>query len=145
MIEIEGIEEIVRRLGVAQTIRLLRNPIWRGAGRIVNYMADYPPQPAGTRYVRGKGTANRAGVVTRFTSERLGQSWTQEVRETSDSIEGEVGNNASYGPFVQTEQFQAGWMGHWQNTDEAAVEEFEPVIGQDIEETLQGALNGTVS
>lgn len=129
MIRIQGVEEIVRRLGVAQTVRLLRSPIWRGVARIVSFMGEYPPQPADTTY-RRTGT--------------YGRRWTEEVTETEDSIQGEAGSNSSYGPFVGSEQFQARWMGHWQ-TDEDAVDEFEPVIGREIEETLQGALNGTVS
>lgn len=129
MIEIDGIEEIVRRLGVAQTIRLLRSPIWRGVARIVGFMGDYPAQPAETTY-RRTGT--------------LGRRWTEEVTETADGIEGEVGNASNYGPFVQSQQFQARWMGHWQ-TDEDAVDTFQDPIAADIEETLQGALNGTVS
>ena len=128
MIEIEGIAEIVRRLGVAETIRILRSPIWRGVARIVGFMGEYPPQPP-TDY-RRTGT--------------LGRRWTEEVTETADSIEGEVGNATNYGPFVQSEQFQSRWMGHWQ-TDEDAVDTMTDPITADIEETLQGALNGTVS
>lgn len=142
-ISIEGIEELIRRVGLAQTVRILRPPMWRSVARIVRFMADYPPRPAGTRYQRGKGMANAAGVVTRFTSEVLGESWTQEVEESETGLMGRAGNNASYGPFVQSAEFQARWMGHWQ-TDEDAVEELTDPIEDDFEAAIQGALNGTV-
>lgn len=123
-ITIQGIEDLIRRVGMARTVQILRPPMTRSMARIVNRMGDYPPQPSGTTY-RRTGT--------------LGRRWTQEITETADSIEAKAGNNTSYGPFVQSEQFQAAWMGHWQ-TDQDVITELEPVILADFEQVIGEAL-----
>jgi len=123
-ITIQGLEPLIRRVGMARTIQILRPPMTRSVARIVERMGDYPPQPAGTTY-RRTGT--------------LGRRWTMEVTEDADGITAEAGNNTTYGPFVQSEQFQAAWMGHWQ-TDRDVIEELEPVILADFEQVIGEAL-----
>lgn len=124
-IEIRGIQELIERVGIAKAIQFLRPPITRSMARVVARMADYPPQPP-TPY-RRTGT--------------LGRGWTQEVTETADSIEGKAGNNTSYGPFVQSEQFQAHWMDYWQ-TDQDVISELEPTILADFDQVIGEVLNG---
>jgi hypothetical protein len=128
MIDIPGMEALIEKVGVLEAMRILRKPMQRGLARLVGFMADYPPSPAGSRYRRGRDPR----------SERLGQKWTQtpvEIKETSDGLEGRAGNNVSYGPFVQSEQFQARWMGHWQ-TDQDAVDQLSGPIQEDFEKEI---------
>lgn len=125
-IEIRGIDTLIERVGMVQAARILRPPMTRSMARVVARMADYPPQPAGTTY-RRTGT--------------LGRRWTQEVTETADSITAEAGNNTTYGPFAQSEMFQAHWMDHWQ-TDQDVISELEPTILADFDQVIGEVLNG---
>ncbi len=68
----------------------------------------YPPPIPGSPYVRG-GPG----------SENLGQKWTSRVTIGSGNFEGELGNNVSYGPFVQSEEFQATiHQGRWSTIEQ---------------------------
>ncbi len=69
----------------------------------------------------------------------LGRRWTQTIDATADGLTGRAGNNTVYGPFVQSEMFQAEWMGHWQ-TDEDVVDEQTEAIERDFEAEVQWAL-----
>lgn len=124
-ITITGIEELIKRLGMARATDVLHPPMVRSTARLVNFMARYPPQP--------RSTYRRTGT--------LGRRWTMVVTVTSDGIRGVVGNNTSYGPFVQSEQFQARALAHWQ-TDADALGELERPIIADFEEAIQTALSG---
>lgn len=69
-------------------------------------LKKYPAQRSGSNY-RRTGT--------------LGRRWTTEVNATSNDLTGIVGNNTPYGPFVQSEAFQASiHKGRWL-TDERSV------------------------
>lgn len=83
-------------------------------------MAEYPPP---------KPTSRRRG--------NLGRAWYVEVTETPDEVSAKVGNNMYYGPFVQSEAFQA-WMhqDYWQ-TDQMAVDQLRPAIEQDFQNTIR--------
>lgn len=75
-------------------------------------MADYPPKPAGSKYIR---TGN------------LGRKWTNKVTMTPNELMAIIGNNTSYAPWVQNYLFQAKQNRHWQ-TDKQVLEELEPSI-----------------
>lgn len=125
-VEIRGLEEAYRRLG-ADVLSVLRPPMYRAVIEVEGIMKKYPPPRADQKYVR-RGT--------------LGRRWTHEVTQTATSITGEVGNNTSYGPWVQSEQFQA-WMhrGRWE-TDEGALRTVQPHFVQDAEQAVLQALEG---
>lgn len=123
MIEVQGVDELRRRLGRAMARAVLRRPMARGLARLEAGMSLYPAQPE-TNYVR-TGT--------------LGRRWTQSMSERDDGLEGVVGNNTDYAPFVQSEEFQAGWMGHWQ-TDADVVELNRTAIERDFQAAIDGAL-----
>lgn len=73
---------------------------------LMNQMADYPPQPAGSTYIR-TGT--------------LGRRWTVKVMRVPGMVTTEVGNSTLYAPWVQSHQFQARSNRHWQ-TDKQVIE-----------------------
>jgi len=126
-IEITGIDDIFRKLGTVEALNTLRPPMQRGVFRIQGYMADYPPPPATSRYVR-TGT--------------LGRRWTTKIDEGMGGITGTVGNNTSYGPWVQSSAFQARvHQGRWTNTDERAVKDNENEIVADFEREIQSGLD----
>lgn len=71
--------------------------------------------PAGRWYERGTGTVYSSGHID-ATSEQLGRSWTTDLDVTPTTWEGVIGNDSTYGPFVQDEERQArihkarGWQ-----------------------------------
>lgn len=124
-ITITGIEELFRKLDRVQAIETLVPPMQRSVYRVVNAMADYPPPPAQSRYVR-TGT--------------LGRRWTSKTTRQSDGVTGTIGNNTSYGPFVQSKAFQARvHRGRWQ-TDEQVLTDNLTAIQADFERAIQAAL-----
>lgn len=124
-IHINGIDEAIQALGVAETIGVLRPPMQRAVHRIQAAMAEYPPQ-------RPDSTYRRTGT--------LGRRWTTRVTENAGGIVGKVGNNTAYGPFVQSEMFQATvHRGRWQ-TDQQVMEQQQAAIVADFEQAIRGAL-----
>ena len=124
-IEIRGLDELIERFGQVATNEVLRRPMQRAMYRIQRDMADYPPQKRNTGY-RRTGT--------------LGRRWTTDVRSDHGGLTGRVGNNTEYGPWVQSERFQA-WMhrDYWQ-TDEEVLEYNEDRIVDDFERAVVDAL-----
>lgn len=135
-IEIKGIAEVNAKLGSMVTREVLRPPMQRAVSRLQYVVQDYPPAPSGSRYIRGYGFAGGPR-----TSENLGKRWTTVIETHADGLVGKVGNNASYGPLVQSERFQTavhrrtGWM-----TDERALRENEDAIVGDFEREIERAL-----
>jgi hypothetical protein len=114
----------------------LRPPMVRGLARLQAGMAVYPPTRPGQRYIRGRGPTNAQGRVIAQTSQNLGKRWTNEINERGDGLEGRIGNNTSYGPFVQSAEDQA-WVhqGRWQ-TDEEVANQNEDAIRADFLSTI---------
>jgi len=108
----------------------------RGLARLQAGMAIYPPTRPGQRYVRGRGPTNAQGRVIANTSQNLGKRWTSEISESGSGITGRIGNNTTYGPFVQSAEDQA-WMhqGRWQ-TDEEVARQNEDAIRGDFLNTI---------
>lgn len=124
-IEIKGVNQLIRKLGEATAANALRPPMERSVMRLQRDMADYPPQRPGSAYVR-TGT--------------LGRRWTKEVTQSGGGLVGKVGNNTAYGPFVQSQQFQADvHRNRWQ-TDEQVVKRNEAAIVQDFRRAIEKAL-----
>lgn len=95
-IEVQGLDRLVRSLNAFEVFRVLRPGMIRGMARVVSAMADYPAPPQGSTYRRRGGT--------------LGRRWTQtqpSVSEGTTELTVKVGNNTTYGPWVQNDQFQA--------------------------------------
>lgn len=93
-------------------------------------IARYPRQRSGSRYVRGRGMANSRGQVRRLTSQRLGTRWTTRVSTSGGEIKGEVGNNVTYGPYVQDAQRQARvHRGVWQTDEDVINQNQREIVG----------------
>lgn len=135
-IEIKGVDELIRKLGKVEGVKVLEKPMQRSVYRLQRDMADYPPQRPGSKYIRGYGMAGGPA-----TSERLGQSWTVKVSRRANGLEGKVGTRVSYAPFVQSERFQARiHRGRWQ-TDAKVVEKNRAAIVADFKRAIREALN----
>ena len=134
---IKGDEDLVRRLKQLSSTRPINKVVAVGVTEIKSRIATYPPRSSantpkdrGRWYQRGYGSKYRRknGAVRGYkTSKTLGRRWT--VRIDQGGMRGRVGNNAAYGPFVQSASRQAsfhkrrGWK-----TDEAVIDEVRPIV-----------------
>ena len=124
-ITIKGVKELSEKLDRASRNDVLVPPMHRAVMRIQRVMATYPPQRAGSRYIR-TGT--------------LGRKWTTKVTASQSGVRGKVGNNTPYGPFVQSSQFQASiHRGRWQ-TDESVVDKNRAAIIAEFERAINAVL-----
>jgi hypothetical protein len=139
-IEISGVDRLIAKLGRVEGTRVLREPMQRAVLRLKADMQEYPEQRPGSRYVRGRGMANAAGVVEHRTSQQLGKRWTSRIAGSGAELTGKVGNNVTYAPFVQSRQFQARvHRGRWQ-TDVQVMERNRNAIVGDFEAAIRRAL-----
>ena len=124
-IEIQGIDALFRKLGNVTAISTLRPPMQRAVFRIEAGMKKYPSPPSGSRYRRTR---------------RLGNAWTIKIDQSANGLVGTVGNNTSYGPWVQSSMFQAAvHQGRWQTDQDVATKET-PAIIADFEQAIGAAL-----
>ena len=135
-ITITGVDELIKKLGAVQGTDILRRPMNEAVETIKTEMATYPRERSGSRYDRGYGM-----IGGPRTSERLGQKWTSRVTPSSGGLVGKIGNNVSYGPLVQSQQFQqwyhadTGWV-----TDQGALNKHRAAIIADFERAIAKAL-----
>lgn len=134
-VQVRGVEEVIRKLEKVGGRGALRRPMTKAVTHLHREIAIYPPSSSANSpangyswYERGFGTRSRTGRAWP-TSETLGRRWTHDV--SGDGKRGEVGNNASYGPFVQSEEKQAGFHKRrgWLTDEKVAEKEARKVVG----------------
>ena len=127
-IALEGYDELVRKIGDAASQDILIDPMQASLYLIQRYMADYSLLP------KKPDNGHRTGT--------LGRRWVAGTpTKIGGGVRGEVGNNTSYGPWVQSAQFQVPWhRGFWQ-TDEMAFRVLDPEINKTFDSAIQRALN----
>ena len=120
-IRITGVDALHKKLGSAAANATLRRPMQASVQVLKSRIAYYPPQrpPANPkrRYIRGYGMEGG-----KATSENLGKSWTSKVQATIQGLLGVVGNDTTYGPWVQSEQFQARIHRNYWQTDRDVIQ-----------------------
>jgi hypothetical protein len=122
-IQIQGVQELIKRLGDATAAATLRPPLERSMERLRVLLATYPPQPTTSTYAR---TGN------------LGRGWKTSLG--SGSLQASLTNRVPYGPFVQGDKTQAGMhRGRW-ITDQQAVTKETPAIEADFQDAIAQAL-----
>lgn len=147
-VEIEGMDNIRRMIDQLKDLKPAKAALKAGGVHIKGKIAQYPPSseanvPNQRRwYQRGWGSKwmLRDGTVHgRKTSETLGRKWTVQTRDAGLTVV--VGNNVSYGPYVQDADHQApfhkarGWK-----TAQEVVKEESPTVVKFIEDELEKAL-----
>jgi len=126
-IELRGLDALYRKLGNAVANRTLRPAMEHAVKLVQRDMADYPAQRAGSTY-RRTGT--------------LGRRWTTKVSYGSSGVQGKVGNNTKYGPYVQSERFQSRiHRGRWQTDEQVLERDTEKITGL-LQDTIDKALEG---
>ena len=128
-IQIRGIEAAYRKLGT-DILGAIEPAFAGGVIRVEGRMKKYPPPRPGQTY--------RRGIDPR--SERLGQRWTHQVTRTATEVRAKTGNNASYAPWVQNDEFQA-WMHRrrW-TTDVEALEAEAPSVEREAGRLVEEAM-----
>jgi hypothetical protein len=148
-ISITGLDKILKKLGHFETMRIMEEPMERSLLKIESAMSEYPPPPAPgewaakttVRQKRAFFALLRAGQIKGKRTGTLGRRWTHAITKSAGGMEGVVGNNTEYGPWVQSKRFQARFhQGRWQ-TDEEVLENLHGEIKKDFEDTVKSALD----
>jgi hypothetical protein len=139
VISFEGLQPLLRKLEQAGKLDGVKAAIRAGAENVKGSVNQYPPSSSanspksrGRWYERGYGIRwyDREGTLQgRRTSETLGRRWT--TRSVDGGMGAIVGNNASYGAYVQDEERQARFHGArgWKTIQKVAQEEGPQVVG----------------
>lgn len=125
-ITITGVDQLTKKLGKVEGLRILEAPMQRAVYRLQARMAQYPAQ-------RPNSTYRRTGT--------LGRRWTAKIERSANELRGKIGNNTVYAPLVQSARFQARiHRSLWINTDQYVVNTEERNIVRDFDATIQEAL-----
>jgi len=153
-IQIEGIDAVIDKIDSLQRLeqagQLMLAIGTHVKGKVDKYPAsteansprEYTTGGRNTWYQRGYGPkwARKDGSVGgRKTSETLGRRWTVQMRDAGRSVV--IGNNVSYGPYVQDEENQADFhkRNGWPTIQQVAKDE-EPTIRAFVEDYLKRLL-----
>ena len=127
-IKIRGLDAVYDKFDDIEDFRAWASrPLFRSGSRIVRFMADYPPELPAQEYVR---------------TGDLGRSWTVDrPKKIPKGIRVSVGTVLGYGPFVQSDQFQARiHRNRWQ-TDRDAVRQLGDDIQRDMDRAIRKVIN----
>ena len=117
-VEIKGLDQLLHKIKRVEDLSAFTDGLSKGAKLIRRNIRKYPPSSEANRppisgpgswYVRGTGSKHRnvAGKVkTYHTSEKLQERWTMR-QITGRALGWIVGNNVSYGKYVQSNADQA--------------------------------------
>ena len=147
-VEIEGLEPLLRKLDNLKDLNKIKPALKAGAVHVMGAIKPYPPRsianspsnPTGRWYERGFGTKTATGREYP-TSETLKRKWTVKSRDRGFSQV--VGNNVSYGPYVQSAEKQAKIHEQrgWKTDQQVANEEADTVLNfvkKEVDKILEG-------
>ena len=125
VVQVEGIEELIARLDRAASSAVLRAAMQASCDLVQRQLAVYPPARPGSTYRR---------------TTTLGKRWTTAVSGSGYDVEGVVGNNTSYGPYVM-DWHQQAWMhvGVWPIAQDVAGQAEGEILGI-FEDAVSAAL-----
>lgn len=142
-VQIRGLDRLIRKLGKVAGTQVLEKPMQRGVLRLQRRMQEYPPALAGVQGPTRAGASARS--VRRFRTPyrrtgTYGRRWTTRIAKGAGGLQGKIGNNTRYGPYVGSERFQARvHRGRW-NTDDRVVRQEAPGILADFQQAIDKAL-----
>lgn len=144
-IEIRGLEQLYRKFDRVTATKTLVPPTQRGLMRLKRPMQFYPPAlpprqgPLRARAARSR-RARRAYRLGYKRTGTYGKRWATQVVVSGNGVQGRLGNNTRYAPYVGSKQFQARiHQGRW-NTDDQVVREEQAAIVADYQATIDKAL-----
>jgi hypothetical protein len=139
-VKIDGLDKVSRKLGgLANFSQWAYRPMTESAEVVRDAIAKYPQKDSGAfsrlatadqkkaywAKVRSGEARHREGVGY-VRSGTLGRKWVVEVKNTTNGVQGTVGNNTSYGRYVQAMSSQqpfhkaSGWTTEQQAIDKSA-------------------------
>ena len=139
-IRIEGLDKALRKIRSLEDLHGIKAAMKAAAMHIKGKIAKYPPESEANMprtdaatgrvlpwYERGYGTRYPGGGG-RKTSQTLGRKWA--IGERDSGLTQIVGNNVSYGPFVQDKDRQAAFHKErgWKTVQDVASEESDTVV-----------------
>ena len=148
-IRIKGMKELLAKIDNIQQMESVKTAMKAAAIHVKGKASKYPPESEANKpgrvpswYERGYGTRwNLAGGGTggKQTSETLGKKWTTSSRDSG--LTQVIGNNVSYGPFVQDEGEQAAFHKKrgWNTIQDVAADEADTVL-EFIQDAVDKAL-----
>lgn len=137
-VQIKGLDQLLRKVdsiqGLRVAVRAMRASAVHVKGKIATYPASTIANSPGAYpkrwYERGYGSRwarKSGGIGGRKTSETLGRRWTTAQR--NGGLTQVVGNNVSYGEFVQSRKKQASaHKGRWKTIQDVSEEEAETIV-----------------
>jgi hypothetical protein len=145
----ESMRRLFATLDRVTAVATLNPPMQRSLARMQHDLQVYPaasrkPQPfKSDKQRRFVMALIREGKVPYRRTGNLGRKWTTHVSTSSNGIEGTVGNNTDYGPYVQSASGQAAYhQGTWNNTDLAVFNRNHAGIERDFLTAIERALEG---
>jgi hypothetical protein len=139
-IEIKGMKEALAKLDRATSDAVIHRILTGGSRHLMGKIKPYAPSSEANQprswtskgrnswYQRGYGSKwvrKNNSIAGRQSSEQLEQNWSIRV----EKYQARVGNNASYGPYVQgKEQASFHKARGWKTTDQVVDEEREPIV-----------------
>lgn len=144
-IEIRGLEQLYRKLDKVAATATLVKPMQRSVMRLQRRMQEYPPPLTPRQGPLGPRASRRQASVRNFRggyrrTGTYGRRWTTRVTTEAGGLQGKVGNNVAYGPYVGSRQYQAKiHAGRW-NTDQSVLDQETPGILADFQKTIDQAL-----
>lgn len=140
-IHIAGLDRLYAKFRTIEGLRPLVDEIQACGiylkGKIAQYpratFANAPGEYPSRWYQRGYGpkwALKSGGVHGIKTSETLGRRWTKDSRD--NGLTAVIGNNTSYGPYVQSEEDQTIFHGvyGWQTDEDIVKQERNYVVGR---------------
>jgi hypothetical protein len=151
MPNIEGLDDLFRRLDRVSAAKVLVPPMHRAVERIKRRMQEYPPALApmqGTAFNPVRFTTRGGKAVSFMAKARkpyrrtgtYGRRWTGRVVGIGNGVQGRVGNNVRYAPYVGSARWQARVHRNRWNTDTGVLQDELPAIRRDFAQSVQRAL-----
>ncbi len=144
--EITGLDRVLKKLGKLSTFDVFEPPMQRSVLKIHHAIAEAPPPPRPGEWASKTTQAQKRAFFAKVRSGKyrgrtgtLGRRWTTAVVKTADGLEGRIGNNTEYGPWVQSKRFQARFHKVRWKTDDDVLRELRDDIIDDFRDTARKA------
>ncbi len=151
-VELQGFAEVQAAIARLTNLAPVKAALRAGAVHLKGKIAQYPPATGANMpgpyparwYERGYGPRwarkIKKGVGGRRTSENLATGWTVEARD--DGLTQVVGNDTTYGPYVQGDEQAACHAAHgWKTVDQVLEQESETIL-KAVSDAIDKALAG---
>lgn len=149
-IEIRGVDELIRKLGSVEGVKVLEDPMRRSVNRLQRDIANYDAVPkmrpgewaAKTSLKQKRAYWFKVKQLGKHpgSTGTLGKRWTTRITRSQGGLTGKIGNNTAYAPWVQSEKWQARMHRKRWKTDQEVTYNNRNAIVADFEREIRKAL-----